>query len=509
MGIVEDMAAFRDRYHQYTDAIEDLRQAGQRHNKLSAVNKEDYYKRSCDDVVSKSRLVVGETRDELSSAIQLKDDELDQYDRALGPLVEAVACHDEKESIQGDKKKLADLKPPIFSYAMFAGAAVLLVVSLVTWGSQMEYKAACVPAVLVAMIPGLIAFALSFMAVAKKGGCLMRCLGFLFVGPLAWELVAGVLLLFSMGPSFYTYAPVAQGPFFLKLALTCALLGIPGIISRRDKVKKLEEQIKTKESECAAHVAEASKTLEEFKDRHAEKAELNAAKVETLQALVDGEINEIEKTARARAAILQATEIDEAATELREANQKVDDLHDDLTRMVTTNKDRNLPVEEDWPAIDALYELVRRGYAETRKEALLQFRAEERHAELVASMAANYKELRDFRADVNGQLSKISAQEEQLINTAVAQLIVLKQSLDVQVDQLDELQVQTRQGDIQINQQRELISAQQEANRLAREQTARVNEMQKTLKSVKTASTISALASIGESFKKPPRAPRR
>ncbi len=501
MGIVEDMAVFRDRYHQYTDAIEDLRQAGQRHKKLAGVNKEDYYKRSCDDVVSKSRLVVRETRYELSSAIQLKDDELDQYDKALGPLVEAVACRSEKESIQGDKKKLADLKPPIFSYAFLAGAAVFLVVSLVTWGSQMEYETARMPVSVIAVLLGAVAFV---ACCVSKG-----CLGFFIIGPFAFYLVAAVPLVLFMGLDFATPAPVAEGPYFLKFALICALLGGLGVWSRRVREKDLTKQIKTKESECAAHVAEASKTLEEFKDRHAEKAELNAAKVEALQALVDGEINEIEKTAKARAAILQATEIDEAATELREANRKVDDLHDDLTRMVTTNKNRNLPVEEDWPAIDALYELVRRGYAETRKEALLQFRAEERHAELVASMAANYKELRDFRADVNGQLSKISAQEEQLINTAVAQLIVLKQSLDVQVDQLDELQVQTRQGDIQINQQRELISAQQEANRLAREQLKRANSMQRMLKSVKTASTISALASIGESFKKPPRAPRR
>lgn len=446
MGIVEDMAAFRDRYHQYTDAIEDLRQAGQKHDKLSAVNKDDYYRRSCDDVVSKSRLVVGETRDELSSAIQLKEDELDQYDKGLAPLVAAAECHDEKESIQGDKKELAGLKTPLLSYAFLAGAVVLLITSFTTWGSQMEYDTAYMPVAVIAVLLGAIAF---IACCVSKG-----CLGFFIIGPIAFCLVVAVPVLLFFGPDPNMPNPVAEGPYFLKFAVICALLGIPGIISRRDKVKKLEEQIKAKESECAAHVAEASKTLEEFKDCHAEKAELNAAKVEALQALVDGEINEIEKTAKARAAILQATEIDEAATELREANQKVDDLHDDLTRMVTTNKDQNLPVEEDWPAIDALYELVRRGYAETRKEALLQFRAEERHAELIASMDANYMELRDFRADVNGQLSKISAQGEQLINTAVAQLIVLKQSLDVQVDQLDELQVQTRQGDIQINQQR-------------------------------------------------------
>ncbi len=494
MGIVEDMAAFRDRYHQYTDAIEDLRQAGQRHNKLSAVNKEDYYRRSCDDVVSKSRLVVRETRDELSSAIQLKDNELDQYDKALGPLVEAVVCRDEKESIQGDKKKLTDLKPPIFSYAFLAGAAALLVASVVTWGSQMEYESARMPVSVIAGLLGVIVF----VACCVSQGCL----GFFIIGPIAFYLVAAVPMVLFMGLDFATPAPVAEGPYFLKFALTCALLGGLGVWSRRVREEDLTKQIKTKESECAAHVAEASKTLEEFKGRHAEKAELNAAKVEALQALVDGEINEIEKTAKARAAILQATEIDEAATELREANRKVDDLHDDLTRMVTTNKNRNLPVEEDWPAIDALYELVRRGYAETRKEALLQFRAEERHAELVASMAANYKELRDFRADVNGQLSKISAQEEQLINTAVAQLIVLKQSLDVQVDQLDELQVQTRQGDIQINQQRELISAQQEANRLAREQLKRANSMQRMLIGVRRASTVSALANLRTAFRK-------
>lgn len=68
MGIVEDMGAFRGRYHQYTGAIEELRQAEEHRDRLFKVDERSFYARTGDDIVGRSRCLVATTRHDLVGA---------------------------------------------------------------------------------------------------------------------------------------------------------------------------------------------------------------------------------------------------------------------------------------------------------------------------------------------------------------------------------------------------------------------------------------------------------
>ena len=509
MGIVEDMAAFKQRYHQYTDAIDGLRGAEKKHDRLSGVSEQEYYQRSTDEIVMSSRRIIRSADADLKKATRLLDSETEAYKKALASLILDCDMSSAKSWIEEDKKELKRLSTPSPGYILLAAGIILALITIVTWNSRIAYGIAVAPIAILAWGLGFTAYAICTVACFKKG-CLIGLLGFFILGPLAFYAVAEVLLvvflpgsgitpdeLTSLGTSNYdASATIASGPYLLRYALLCAVPGILLIRSRKKKLVKLSTGIQKKESDYESRKETAEKSLEDSKAQWNSKIELSEAKVDALRELNDGEIKEIEKSAKARAAILQAAEIDGAAEELILADKEVTRLHDELSLMVSTNIDKNLPEEEDWAAIDALYDLVRRGYATTRQEALLQFRAEERHAELLSAMAAGYKELQDFRSDVNRQLTTISEQEAQLVNTANLQLDVLVKSLEVEAAQLNELHEQTAQNDVMICQQSSILAAQQEANRLAREQSSRMDAIDKKLSGIRLATTVSAVTSL-------------
>ena len=510
MGIVEDMEAFRGRYHQYIGAIEELRQAEEHRDRLLKVDERSFYARTGDDIVGRSRRLVATTRHDLVGAETRLSELRRDYASMRSQLLEQCQLSKEKDSLEQKRGELESLSSRRgYTHALLIAAAALGAASVFSWGSQLTYQDASAGAMAIAsstmLAIALTAGVTSYARIAKacfaKGGCLTGLLGLLVVGPLAFTLMVHVVFSFFLGPSYGDPSVIDQGPLLLSLSATCCLLGIAMALSRRRRAAELSERIASGEADIHSLGDLSKKRLASYEELNSPRIELAEAKVDALRALGAGEMAEIEETAMARAAILRAAEIAEANDRLSAKRQKVDSLHDESLDMVRSNDCHNLPEEEDWPAIDGLYELIRRGYADTRKEALLQYRAEARHAELIATFAEGVEELKAFREDVARQLDLVLEQETQLAQIAESQLGTLRQSLDVQANQLEELRSQTGQGEALIEQHGRIIAAQREANELAKRQAKRLGDVERMLSGVRSATTASAISSLARALK--------
>lgn len=264
--------------------------------------------------------------------------------------------------------------------------------------------------------------------------------------------------------------PADFSSFYVGLATACTLYGVGSIWSRKAAASKSLASLENERAAHKAHLQRNLADLAELEASHNKKAEHYADKIDTLTELKYVEVLSAVEAAIARAEILRVVDIKKTTEELQKYNAQVNALHDKLTLMVQSNKDKNLPEEADWAAIDALYDRVYRGYADTRKEALLQVHADDQHAQLIASMAANYKQLQELRTQASRQLESIADQEAQLALIAQDQLRILVGSLGVQTKQLDELQNQKSQNDL-------ILAVQKEANELAAEQIERLKRI--------------------------------
>ena len=509
MGIVEDMGAFRGRYHQYTGAIEELRQAEEHRDRLLKVDERSFYARTGDDVVGRSRRLVATTRRDLVGAETRLRELRRDYASMRSQLLEQCQLSKEKDALEGKREELEALSSRRgYTHALLAAAA-LGAASVFSWGSQLTYQDASAGAtaiasstmLAIALTAGVTSYARIAKACFAKGGCLTGLLGLLVVGPLAFTLMVHVVFSFFLGPSYGDPSVIDQGPLLLSLSATCCLLGIAMALSRRRRAAELSERIASGKADIHSLGDFSKKRLASYEELNSPRIELAEVKVDALRALGTGEMAEIEETAMARAAILRAEEIAEANDRLSAERQKVDSPHDELLEMIRSNDGHNLPKEEDWPAIDGLYELVRRGYADTRKEALVQYRAEARHAELIATFAEGVEELKALREDVAHQLDLVLEQETQLAQIAESQLGTLRQSLDVQANQLEELRAQTGQGEALIEQHGRIIAAQREANELAKRQARRLSDVERMLSGARSATTASAISSLARAFK--------
>lgn len=490
MGIVEDMTNFSKRYHEYENALEKLRQAKERHDSVSKIRPSNHYLSCPDKVVSDSRYTIDKASRQLKEAQnQLKMAETN-WNLRIARLEkdDAAARHNFAESQNRDEGS----RPSPASFAIFAIVALFLALfALGTWNYvllpsqvseyfQNTFLALCAPFV-------LMGFAVFFAGVD------------LVVATALFTMVFGAVLGLAVAVTVFgiplgNYAAYL-GHGLARLAAVLAAMSLCLYIRYRKKASQYDAA----ESEREVAAASARDKFEKEQAEKLEKAQrdkvnelaLYNERVRALQALTNGELKAIEKTAKARANLLLAEEVDYSSKELEQANNHVESLRNEMLELVRNNPNHNLPEEEDWPAIDALCEMVRRGYADTRKEALLRCREESRHAELMARLTENYEGVQELRRDVNANLATIQNQQDRLAKTALQQASIMLESLGVQRATLSQEMLHSEQNT-------RMCYAQQQANELQLRQQTQLKEMNRKLNRINTCTTISAISDLFE-----------
>lgn len=416
-----------------------------------------YYKYSSDKVIAETRQLKEETQQKLVKATEALKAENEDYEFRSSALQKG-AYHVNEGYYESKRTELKRSTHPPLAYVLFI-AALVLALPWISFGRETAPSDG-VKVLFLWLFGGYLVGAGVRISLNKKK---------IGAGLFIWGPVGAAFAV--MGPGLlYSKSAALMACGYISLPIICVLCGVGLILSKKNAIRGPLAELEKQKTDAKN---ESRRNFEEFltlQDSHNKKAKEYKSTISTLQELQNGEIKKAVDEAIARATILRVVDIKETTEELREYNAQVNTLHDELTQMVRSDKDKNLPEEADWAAIDALYDRVYRGYADTRKEALLQVHADKQHAQLIASMAANYKQLQELRTQTSRQLESITDQEAQLALIAQDQLRILVGSLGVQTKQLDELQNQTSQSDL-------ILAVQKEANKLAAEQIKQLNRI--------------------------------
>ena len=191
-------------------------------------------------------------------------------------------------------------------------------------------------------------------------------------------------------------------------------------------IGELEDIVRARQ-EATGYFATQTEKLERENDAlQAELTESIARKERLLKdsrGYYDDTVAPLVATAKERSSVLQGLETGELQQAIAQDYADVARLRDEMLALVESNE--NLPQEDDWAAIDAIYDAVRRHYAETLKEALQYCREEVRHKELMSGLAGVFEELKEIReqaAEQTAELIVLDGERNRLIEKQIARM---------------------------------------------------------------------------------------
>lgn len=511
MSIKDELYDFRDRYHEYTAAREALRNIEEKYASLVAVSADKYWINSKDEVVVEARKVesaraqkrkdaedaVRKARDAIATAQSEKSAELvysgnkQMLDREQKDSLERINqdCSKRLDELEYAYDHASDILNPrqrrewvlhvvawLVALVLLLGAAAAIVV--VGRNAQGGDAGALNGPIALGWL-ALIVFVMILLR-DKFEGC-----GGLILNYFASALITMPYLILGYG--------MKDSPFAaLVLSLPLLIIGGFGLWktfgtfraswnarrnARREasQAREVVRQYANKKAAIESECEYQKRRVQELHDKAVAQAKAESehefeAKLEVLTTTLDARqdiLHEFDayegrnikpaiRQARNRAGILQQLEVEEAALELEAKANAAANTYEELQSMVSASG--NLPQEEDWGLIDALCDAVRRGYADTLKEALNFCRTESRYAALIANLGQVHQDLVDFRTTTANHLSDIKSQNEERGKQIEQQIALLEQQLKTGQQLADNSTLAVAQGAEVLRQGNTIIS---------------------------------------------------